>query len=134
MSRTDERAGLVRAQLEDLLSASLSTNVQAKIARHLERHGNLESENTDKEALIALIQYEARANTLHAWASSMAKTALVTVFIHLVLGNVVALAGAIPIFLVIHQTRLRRGHVRRALALAAAGDQAPGLADEADQG
>jgi hypothetical protein len=134
MSHPDEQARLVRAHLEDLLSASLSTNVQAQIACHLERHGSLEHENAEREALVALIQHEARANTLHAWASSLAKTALVTVFIHLVFGKVLALAAALPLFIVIHRMRVRRGHVRRALALAAASDQTPGLANEADQG
>lgn len=125
---------LVREQLDDLLDTSLSSNVQAKIALHLERHGGFEMESLQTEALITLILHEARTNTLRAWTSSLAKTALVLLFTHLALGRAAALAGALPLFVAIHWMRMRRGHVRRALALAAARDRTRGLAEPLDGG
>jgi hypothetical protein len=113
--------------LQRLLCVDLSSEVEAKIARHLVEHGSLEA--GDKTALIELIVAEAERGMARSPVPALLQTGVLVAFAHWVVPilNIVIVPFwlvlvAIPLFVVLHVNRVKRVHVTRALALMAKSD------------
>lgn len=119
-----EHAQLVRARLQQILGVDLSSEVEAKIAQHLDEHGSLTAADTTD--LVVLIRAEARRGMARSPIPAVVQTVLVVgairgvlALLNIVFPTIWLLLATVPLFVVISRARTSPAQIRRALALTA---------------
>jgi hypothetical protein len=138
MSDSRASAEFARQQLEDVLGVRLSNDVRDEIERHLSNHGTL-ANIALTDALIARIVEEVKHATKLRPIPAVTRTAVLLALVYFFVPGIPTiwlLVSGIPLFGLLHRARVNGRHVRRALSLAEARQQASktGLVDGQNEG